>query len=65
MEEVSESDLEEGVRLAADDRSFGAFFEKEYARLARALFLITGYHNSGTVLEIDRCDPGACFGSHN
>jgi RNA polymerase sigma factor (sigma-70 family) len=42
MEEVAESDLEEGVRLAADDRSFGAFFEKEYARLARALFLITG-----------------------
>ena len=24
-----------------------------------------GYYNSGTVLEIDRCDPGACSGSHN
>jgi RNA polymerase sigma factor (sigma-70 family) len=42
MEELAESDLEEGAPLAADDGSFEAFFEREYARLARALFLITG-----------------------
>jgi RNA polymerase sigma factor (sigma-70 family) len=41
MEEQAGADLEEGKRLAADDRTFEAFFEKEYAHLARALFLIT------------------------
>jgi RNA polymerase sigma factor (sigma-70 family) len=41
MGELAESDLS-GERLTATERTFETFFRQEYARLSRALFLITG-----------------------